>query len=710
MHFGNLALLLGLAAVSIPIVLHLLQRRRFDTLDWGAMQFLPESTAAQRRRWLDEILLMILRMAVVALLVLGLAMPIATSGWLHWLMRQPTRDVVLVLDGSYSMDARIPGQQSPWQSAVDEALARIENAEAGERFAILLARQPPHFVISEFTDHVDELRQSLRDLPAPRGNAAMSEALAQAWSHLRAKGRAPAAEIRVFTDRQLHGWADDASLQALDRLGESWRADTEAAIAEGCAIPALRIMHAGPELPSRLPNLALTPLSTSRAKVGQTVTLRSSLVSQGHTTPRRPRKISAWIDGVQLEDLALSEVANSKAAQMPLTFTHRFQKEGPALVTLRLEADAGDDVLTTDNEQHLVVDVVKDLPVMLVEGDPTPGPESGTFFAQQVLAAKDPHIKNAVVVPYPKLSAEALAAHRPAVVVFSDVPKLTPAQVEALMRFVAEGGGLFIALGERAVRESAFYRQLPFLPATIIGVGASKEGTSPDPRSFQHPALGSFRDGSLRHVRFPQWAKVKPVMPDSVVIASLVTGEPFLIERAYQRGRVMLMTTPLGRHGGSTLPSAAEFPVLLKELAHTLAGTGAESSVLHGGAVIPISQDQRDVRSLMLKTPEHDEKRIDVAEWPWTFANTSAIGVYRVKAADRAWTFIRPPDLAEADLTRCTPEDWRFVEARLPIASSSGSEGSRAEMWWLFLCAVLVLLIGEVVMTRRMTRLTHPVQ
>src|ERR1700691_1982272 len=106
----NLGILFGLFALAVPLILHLLQRRRHDILDWGAMQFLPDSVSTQRRRWLDEILLMLLRMGMIALIVLALATPFSTSAWLAPLGDQATRDVVLVLDGSYSMDLRLPEQ------------------------------------------------------------------------------------------------------------------------------------------------------------------------------------------------------------------------------------------------------------------------------------------------------------------------------------------------------------------------------------------------------------------------------------------------------------------------------------------------------------------------------------------------------------------------------------------------------------------------
>ena len=40
MNFINPALLLGFGAVSIPIIIHLLNRRRFRVVRWAAMEFL----------------------------------------------------------------------------------------------------------------------------------------------------------------------------------------------------------------------------------------------------------------------------------------------------------------------------------------------------------------------------------------------------------------------------------------------------------------------------------------------------------------------------------------------------------------------------------------------------------------------------------------------------------------------------------------------
>ena len=57
MGFFNLILLLGLAVVAIPPIIHLLNRRRYEVVDWGAMQFLQISEVTRRRLMIEELLL-----------------------------------------------------------------------------------------------------------------------------------------------------------------------------------------------------------------------------------------------------------------------------------------------------------------------------------------------------------------------------------------------------------------------------------------------------------------------------------------------------------------------------------------------------------------------------------------------------------------------------------------------------------------------------
>ncbi|MFM7865386.1 MAG: BatA domain-containing protein, partial [Planctomycetaceae bacterium] len=118
--FLNPWLLLGLAGIGLPLAAHLISRRRFDVVDWGAMQFLNPSRKTRRRLKLEELLLLLLRMAVVGLLVLAASRPWIPGGWLYGYRSAGSRTVVLVIDGSNSM-SRSDGVSSVHQQAVRRA-------------------------------------------------------------------------------------------------------------------------------------------------------------------------------------------------------------------------------------------------------------------------------------------------------------------------------------------------------------------------------------------------------------------------------------------------------------------------------------------------------------------------------------------------------------------------------------------------------------
>src|SRR5438132_6738057 len=91
-------LLLGAGVLLIPIIIHLLNRRRFNVVDWGAMQFLKLSETTRKRLLIEELLLLLLRMGLIGILVLALAGPYIESSALGKLGRN-NRDIVILFDG-----------------------------------------------------------------------------------------------------------------------------------------------------------------------------------------------------------------------------------------------------------------------------------------------------------------------------------------------------------------------------------------------------------------------------------------------------------------------------------------------------------------------------------------------------------------------------------------------------------------------------------
>ncbi len=80
--FLNASLLFGAAAFTVPLIIHLLHRTRFTTIEWGAMFFLDDIRRVQTRRleW-QSLLLLLIRCLIPVLLALCMARPLISGDW-----------------------------------------------------------------------------------------------------------------------------------------------------------------------------------------------------------------------------------------------------------------------------------------------------------------------------------------------------------------------------------------------------------------------------------------------------------------------------------------------------------------------------------------------------------------------------------------------------------------------------------------------------
>ena len=146
-------LLAGAAAVSVPVVIHLLNRRRYRIVTWAAMRFLLMAQKQNSRRMrLEQILLLLCRMALI--LTCCLPWPASppgrkTSGRFsgptppgQTKMRTARVHHIIVLDGSLSMNQGSE-DSSCFDRAKELALRKINDAPAGDGFSILLMKEHP---------------------------------------------------------------------------------------------------------------------------------------------------------------------------------------------------------------------------------------------------------------------------------------------------------------------------------------------------------------------------------------------------------------------------------------------------------------------------------------------------------------------------------------------------------------------------------------
>jgi hypothetical protein len=764
-------ILVGLLALAIPIIIHLLNRRRYDVIDWGAMQFLQISETTRRRLLLEEVLLMLLRMGLLLLLVLGIAGPFwdrARGGGLLGLGGRDNRDVVLVIDGSASMLAHAEGDQAPARRAREWALAFVDDMLPGDSIAVLLAREQVVPVVGELSVDRDRARRKIRELPEPAGSCNWPEAVRAAHAIL-GKSQKAQRDIVLLGDNQKFGWADADSLFRWELLsGELGLARKEDK--GGRSMARLWAVNVAGDRPARLPNWALAPLRSNRpvVPVEREVTFKSDIVLFGQKSYSPPHRIRLEVDGKHVRDLprpggkvgaTLPVPADGK---VPFSFTYRFTKPGSHLVSVILEPDPPPeqrpggyevkDYVPGDNRQDFAAEVLTALPVLLVDGESSAAPPEhrhSDFLRDALSPARDRHpsVQTRVVGLRDFTPALLTSEARPRVVILHDVGRLEAAQVEALTSFIAEGGGVLATLGQRAeadfYNESLYRRGEGWLPARLEAIQGDESKPAaamrPDPNSFTHPALEFFRRltlGGLGDARFPRWWKLEtPGKHAAGVVAGLLENAtlrtPFLVERAYQAGRVLVCAVPLDNTAGSNVWDLKAFVPLAHELVYYLAGARSADFNLQPGQPLRYRvEGEAPVEQFRLQPPTGPERAVSsrpgepdtyLAQWlpgekgaVLLYEGTREAGVYRLTTPAGANVYyVVPPDSREADLTPCGEEDRKKVADLNGARYEEGKEGlmrgleegpHREELWSLLLGGVIALLCLEVWMTRRMVK------
>lgn len=207
MFLQPLILLWGLPLVLIPVVIHFLNRLRYRTVAWAAMQFLLSATrSSSRYARLRQWLLLALRMLALLALVVALARP-HVGGWIGLALGGPPDVVILLLDRSASMEMSDPRTH---RTLRQQAAALF--AGAGEELG-----SSTTFVLIDSLERNPAVLTKVSDL-ATQPRAQSTEAAANLPAMLEAAARylslAPAArpEIWIASDLQSSNWHPDDPL------------------------------------------------------------------------------------------------------------------------------------------------------------------------------------------------------------------------------------------------------------------------------------------------------------------------------------------------------------------------------------------------------------------------------------------------------------------------------------------------------------------
>jgi hypothetical protein len=677
-------LLAGLA-VAVPIVIHLLQRRREVILPFSMVRFvLLARKRSSRRLKLRRLLLLAVRMAAVLLPALILAQPV---------LRSPASPgpgeeagyTVMIVDNSLSMAAR-EGGRSLFENlrvmAEDFALGTAE----GELFALIPAARMGEAAPVGSWKMRPALLQELSRTEVLPDKGDFLRAFEEAHILLREAQRRPR-RIVVLSDLARGSWSDFSYLSLRDT---------------DPSVP-VRILRVGREMEMSGGGVLALDVSGESRIAGERIEVTGQLLNLG---PESAVKVDLWLDGEETDRKVIGIDPGSEGAA---TFFFEGLGEGSHRIEMRLREDD----YAADDSRYAGLNLVSPVRVLLVDGDPGfTLIDSETFFVREALRPERLSPMDPLAVRL--ISVEELArADLDAfdVVILANVP--APPDGRAIADFVSRGGGFVVFWGDNC-RAGEYARSLQSLLPARLGESETAATGSPfrvGAVDYEDAVLSVFRPpagGTLSTAAFTRRAGVVEELQGSSVPARFADGQPWMIRGRAGDGEVLLFTSTADL-AWSDMPTKPAFVPLLRRTILGLSGNldpnrdagirVGEEKVFSGGpgpapAAVAVTAPDGSVRRVEFKPSEEG--------WKARYRVAGQVGFYTYALADREEIFAVNAPSVESDLYRIGEGELRsrFQQVPLEVFSQEGGEdgaeffqaGSRSLTRPLFITLFFLLL------------------
>ncbi len=554
-------LLGGAALASLPVIIHLIGRRRAPVVKFAAFDFLMAvNKRLARRERLRQILLLVLRTLAVLALVFAVARPMpkraADAG-------NASKRVAIVFDASASMRYEKSGR-SLFDNAKRQVRDVLSHLAPGDAATLVVAGRDVTPIFQAPTLELTAVRDAVEKIAAPDGVANMGAAIDMALSQLGSDGA-------------------NATLVIVTDLAENGFANLRPTAME--PPPEVRLLDAAERTtPAALPNLAIESVFVEGA--GDQASERRIKVTVRNCGAEAVRE-------VPLELRVAGEVTQRVLVEIPpfgvteKTLTYAFAGTG----VFRCEVTLAGDAYPSDDTMAFVAEIAPGVHVLAIDGDPrtTPYDDELFFFehAVQAVPKGDPPIDLRIVGVDEVAQDFSLEGYD--VVVLANVAELPADFIARLTKFVGAGGGLLFTLGSevRFERYNALFGELLPHPLRDLHKAADEvAGTPPlalGDMDWDHPVLsglGQAAQEGLRASRTRSYFNVDVgSRSKTLAILRFDNGAPALMERrSPTSGRVMLLATSIDVDM-SDLALRSTYPALVQRCVRYLAKAIDASSV-----------------------------------------------------------------------------------------------------------------------------------
>jgi hypothetical protein len=682
--------LAGLAALGLPLILHLVRRTPRGRQDFSSLMFLaPSPPRLTRRSRLDQIVLLLLRLAALALLAFAFARPFLRESATLALEDLPARRVAIAVDTSASMR-----RGDLWQQAMRQVERELSDLGAHDEVALFTFNDRLQTVVDfeagsaeAAASQVDIIRQAVAKLRPTFGGADLGAALT-----------AVAAELDAASDvKQLPAEPQIIAISDFSR---------------GSRLDALQAF----EWPGKVRLIArqLSPKRTTNAAL-QLVT------SEEDAADAEPRvRVTSAADSQDdqffvswTKEGVFAKAASETGVYVPPGQSRVIKVPRPENL---LDADRivlrGDDH-DFDNTFYVAPPRKQDVQV-LYAGSDAADDQQGPLYYFKLATAGDP-LRQVEVQSLESDDAAKLSGD-PAPPIAVVTRKVSAAFASALKTYVEQGGTLVLAPRDREAAAVA---------TTLLGDVEVAEGQKSSESAeylllgeidFTHPLFVPFANPRYSDFTKIHFWKQRPLkLKDNAAtraVAKFDNGAPAILEQTLGKGRVLLFAS--GWHPeDSQLALSTKFVPLVAAIIDQACGTSEGLAGVTVGEPAALPSRERFAFTTVHK-PDGSEARL--AEGATAFDQTDQPGVYQLGAGDSAAQFAVNLASAESNTAPLALEQLEQLGVRLGAVPPKAERldrirqqrdtelESRQKIWRWLIVGALGLLIAETWWAGRATR------
>ncbi len=700
MSFIEPLFLIGLIAALLPILIHLINRKKAVRRVFGPMRFLLQSQKRKAPGFkARQFVLMSIRVVLVALLAMALAKPffLSDSG-LTASERLPSATVIVV-DNSFSMEAR-------WSEARDALEKELSSLRTWDQVVVIttnptvpIQKEKKIEESNKLSNNHDVVRDYAETILVSKEKGNVAAAIERASKILTAS-ELPNHRIAVISDFSMGGFPTHVKPnQPITDPVDEYRIRPKTT--ENIALVSVTYEQSG----DARDNLWL---------------IRATLKNFG-TVPRS-EQIELEIDGKSVAGAQISIPPNGIA-----THVFRHVIEGKERVRGRVRVSEADQI-SFDNVSHFVILLRKKINVLVVNGEPNSiSHRDEAFFLERALnpmGSINGTESNINVSVTTREGLETRMLNDYDVVSLANVSRVSPATGKRLLTFVEDGGGLFIAMGDQ-VDPTAYNQHLEaLLPKPLRGLKRLANRADPDApvkitriatMKTSHPIFRVFElpgGTSIRDTEVFSYMLLEPSPPGlSDTIMSYKDNAPALLERRVGRGSVIMLTTSVDDEW-TDFPFRTSFLPMMRRISQHLAKrvNSFDKKAIHIGDEVELEIGSLVRERLIIKTPSDARIVLVPMDGKVSFGAQEA-GVYEFWADDEddknrldALSFAANFDPEESNLE---PIDEAILSQWISAEKSDEKSGvktneRRVNLWpWLLFIVTMMLLLETIVSTRQ---------